>query len=231
MKKLLIALITFSFLSCSQNNQEIKLSYKIPKEKTYTYTFSMESKKLTITQEIDFKVVDITQSTLEMNAEIKKMNWKSNSTLDKETNEYYQRNFIDRPVVFKINKQGKVIENLAYLNSNQKMELLFDINNFFIELPNDSIQPSYSWKRTRPIDDIMFNEITTTYTFKKIIKDSLAYINVFSDLKGDSEGFTKSFNGIYLLNIKNGMLEEGKLEIAGFNGFNNISGDIRIYKK
>ncbi|WP_298426504.1 hypothetical protein [uncultured Kordia sp.] len=53
----------------------------------------------------------------------------------------------------------------------------------------------------------MFNELTTTYTLKKIIKRFTSLYQSFSDLKGE------------------------KLEIIGFNGFSNISGDIRIYKK
>jgi hypothetical protein len=229
MKKITL-LLTLFLVSCS-GKQETTLSYKIPKDKTFTYTFVMESKKLTITQEVDFKLIDTTENVLKIETEIKKMIWEDGSEYEEDTNEYYKNNFINRPLVFTMNSQGKIIKKLSYKNGNQEEVPVFDANNFFIELPNDIKKTGASWTRKRPIKDMMFNEVATTYTLKKIEKDTLAHINVSSELLGDdSKGFTKFFNGVYIVNTKNGILEKGALKITGFSGFSNISADLSIEK-
>lgn len=200
------------------------------KDKTFTYTFVMKAKKLTITQEVGFKLIDTTKNALKIEAEIQKMTWEDGSEYEEDTNKYYTDNFVNRPLIFSLNPKGEIIDKLSYKNGSPEEVPVFDVNNFFIELPNDIKKLGYSWTSKRPIKDIMFNEVISTFTLKKIEKDSLVYINISSKFKGDTEGFTKFFKGVYILNTKNGMLEEGTLKITGFNGFSTISGDIHIVK-
>lgn len=190
----------------------------------------MKAEKLTITQEVDFKLLDTTGNTLKIEAEIQKMNYKDGGEYEEDTNKHYKNNFVNRPLIFTLSPQGKLMETLTYKNGNQEEAPVFDVNNFFIELPNDIKKIGDSWTRKRPIKDMMFNEVATTYTLNKIENDTLAHINVSSELLGESEGFTKFFNGNYIVNSNNGLLEKGTLKITGFNGFSNISANISIDK-
>ncbi|WP_298510014.1 hypothetical protein [uncultured Kordia sp.] len=234
MKKITLLLLTIFLFSCKGKGiQETEFTYTLSPNETYSYAFVLKSKILTITQEVDFKLVKATNDTLQLEAEIKDMKWKDDGgELEQETNQYYKDRFINRPFVFSIDTQGKVLQNLEY-KSGRQGETVFDINNFFMELPAGIQKTGDSWTRLRPAVDLMFTKIDSKYTLLEIENDSLAHIKVHSELKSDDENssFTKNLKGRYIINTKNGLLEAGELEMGGFNGFSNISGTIRIYKK
>lgn len=232
MKKITLLFLIILLTNCA-GKQKAELTYKISPNETYSYMFVLSSKILTITQDIDFKLTKATDSILEIEAEIQDMRWRDDGRdLEKETNQYYKDNFINRPFTFTIDSQGKIIESLTY-KSGREAETVFDVNNFFMELPKGVQKVGDSWAHSRPVDDLMFTKIDSKYTLQEIESDTLAHIKVSSELKGDgnSSSFTKKLNGTYIINIKNGMLEAGELKISGFNGFSDISGTIRIYKK
>ena len=234
MKKTTLLLLSILLFSCKGNQiQETALSYTMTPNKTYSYEFVLSSKALTITQLVDFKLIESTNDSLQMEAAIQDMKWKDDGgELEQETNQYYKDRFINNPFVFTINSQGKILKNLEY-KSGHHQETVFDINNFFMELPTGIQKTGDSWTGSRPAVDLIFTRINSKYTFLEIQNDSLAHIKVSSELKSDDEDsvFTKNLKGTYIVNTNNGLLEIGKLEMGGFNGFSNISGTIRIYKK
>lgn len=233
MKKTTLLFLLILLTNCA-GKQETELTYTISPNETYSYMFVLSSKILTITQDINFKLTKATDETLEIEAEIQDMRWRDDGgDLEKETNQYYKDNFINRPFTFTVDSQGKIIEKLAY-KSGREAETVFDVNNFFMELPKGIQKVGGSWTHSRPADDLLFTKIDSKYTLQEIENDTLAYIKVSNELKGDtnnSTSFTKKLNGTYIINTKNGMLEAGELKISGFNGFSDISGTIRVYKK
>ncbi|PTX58723.1 hypothetical protein C8N46_11231 [Kordia periserrulae] len=223
-------------LTGCMKQQEITLSYSFTPNETHTYNFALLSKILTITHEIDFKLIAATNDTLKIEAEIQAMRWKGDGgELEKETNEYYKNNYINIPFEFAIDTQGDILENLSYKNSGRE-EAIFDINSFFIALPKGNLKIGDSWTIERPVEDMVFDKVKTRYTLKKVTENSVAIIEVFSDFKEDNSkrstvAFSKNLQGDYVLNTKTGLLESAQLTISGFNGFSNISGTLSIHKK
>ncbi|WP_108116603.1 DUF6263 family protein [Kordia periserrulae] len=235
MKKITFLLLVVMLTGCMKQ-QEITLSYSFTPNETHTYNFALLSKILTITHEIDFKLIAATNDTLKIEAEIQAMRWKGDGgELEKETNEYYKNNYINIPFEFAIDTQGDILENLSYKNSGRE-EAIFDINSFFIALPKGNLKIGDSWTIERPVEDMVFDKVKTRYTLKKVTENSVAIIEVFSDFKEDNSkrstvAFSKNLQGDYVLNTKTGLLESAQLTISGFNGFSNISGTLSIHKK
>lgn len=135
-------------------------------------------------------------------------------------------------IVYTMDTRGDIIDPMRFKGFGKDATSVLNTGLFFLEFPGEKLVQGLEWNTDNPVTDMIFSRIKTKYYVSKIEKDGMYLISTESEFltEGD-EGYTKTMLGIYLLNPVTLEVESASIDLYGFNGFRNFSGNILIYKK
>jgi len=221
MKKHILTLLIFLFiLSCSNPTKTLTFN----PQNTRTYNIVMITEHMTFTVEIESRF-EVKDDSVIMHSKVLKMEHKDGSEIEDQINNEYQR-LVNQVITTIFNKQGKRIDTYG------KSEI-FNTELLVVEFPEQPIKKGDSWTSNKSAgSDIFFNRINVNYTCINIIKyhtEMLTIMTFEKDENSVDDGLntTRKYIGKCTVN-PNGVLDNARFEIRGFNGFSNTKGEIII---
>lgn len=221
-----ILIVAVCFYGCS--GQSIQLSHNLPEGDKSTYILELSSDKFKLTQEIEFIVASMVEDTLVVDANVRKTDYKDGSSNEQEIRNGYAQ-YENRPLYFKMNKQGAILNGLTSKNSEGDATAAFDVQFCYLYYPTEQLSIGSKWTQNRETADMVFHTISTEYELKEIHADEVV-IHVSNEFQGDNEMFTKTIAGDYIVDRKTGAVLRAKLTISGFNGFSQSDAELSITK-
>lgn len=135
-------------------------------------------------------------------------------------------------IVYTMGTRGDIIEPMTFKGLGRDATSVLNTSLFFLEFPGEKLVQGMEWNNDNPVTDMIFSRVKTKYYVSKIEKDGMYLISTESEfITEENDGYTKTMLGMYLLNPVTLEVESASIDIHGFNGFRNFSGDILIYKK
>lgn len=201
------------------NAQPVKLRYNLADGDSLFYQVKINSDKFHIAQELKFEVDSLDDGSFAIQAVIEKI-----EGLDEANSAG-----IHEAMSFGIDSLGELVQELRYIQSQEKPKLNIDEKHYFLSYPQGDIAVDDSWKTARAVDDLVFDSVFTSYTLKEV-NEKYARIYVTSNFSESTQKFQKSLSGEYIAERKSGKVLQAMLENKSFTGFSHIKGQIIISK-
>lgn len=221
-----ILIVAVCCYSCSGQSQSVQLSHNLPENVKTIYILELSDDKFTLTQETEFTVALIVKDTLVVDANVRKTDYKDGSSNEQEIRSGYAQ-YENRPLYFKMNKQGAILMGLTSKSSEGDATAAFDVQFYYLFYPTEQLSIGSKWTQNRETADMVFHTISTEYELKEIHADDVV-IHVSNEFQGDNELFTKNISGDYVVDRKTGAVLRAKLTISGFNGFRQSNGEMVV---